>query len=88
MPRKKVETTEETKVEEPKVELKPKLKDSGRMVYKCRRCGELFFDERVNSVKMELSRSTMTTYRQMYKIHDCLDGNIGLAEIIGAEYDK
>lgn len=70
---------------------------SGFLIYKCKRCGELVKDTHAPNGTITLSciitnsrlpSEWMGTTPLKEDIHNCKDGNLGVSELIGFEYDK
>lgn len=67
----------------------------GVLEYKCRRCGEVVQQSHVPDVNIamacliinEVTPREWGMQAKMTDIHDCKDGNLGISDLIGAEFD-
>ena len=73
------------------------MSNSGYLIYKCRRCGELNKNCHVpdgtitllSIMTKDLHLKDGSTYNPLkIEIHNCTDGNLGIADLIGFEYDN
>lgn len=77
--------------------MKKHIEMPGCLVYKCRRCGEEWREQRVPDVVPSLVNvltqqkdlsSIAATPKPLLFVHSCNDGNKGVSEIIGGEFEK
>ncbi len=77
--------------------MEPYIERPGCLVYKCKRCGEELKEQRVASVipslvcvmtqTKDMSLGFQANPKPLLFVHDCPDGNKGVSEIIGGEFD-
>ena len=71
------------------------MKEGGYLVYKCRRCGGINTNTHSPQL-MEDMTVFLATGRQLssgnpmikHPLHCCADGNLGVMDLIGGEYDE
>ena len=74
-----------------------KLLGGGDIIYKCRRCGavikQMISSNLLTDLIVEMSvmnglQSIDKTDVREHTIHSCKDGNLGITDIIGGEFDE
>lgn len=65
----------------------------GKIFYKCRRCGEVYYDthtpQLVPSIAFAIGGFKEEEFHvDLVSVHSCKDGNIGVSDLIGGEFDK